>query len=382
MSRAATVAALVLAAACAGGMAARPADVPSVGTGAAGVQSSSIVHEYTITASTPASIVAELERMGPTVEGRSFAGATQWSVRWTYRYERVGGGCALRDVRAFVASTIRLPKWQPAAPPDSATRAWWADFRPRLAEHEAGHARHGVDAATEVVRALRMLTGGSCDALGMHANDLGRTIIDRARARDAAYDRETAHGARQPGFAPPPRLLLTDFLPPMGVAVLDTAGRWCAEFPERRAVPERAVLTIVLLRPADTVAVRALAVRRRASACATAFAQPRWASYVAYDLALLDSARTPATMATLVFAGRYTWTRGADGVPRALLDRDTIPEEVRSCLGGEGEHFTVWSVGPAGERRIRGHEYFDHGGLVDANCSEDEMRERPGFNGN
>lgn len=373
----AALATLALLASCASGGtgATRPADVPSVGTGAEGVHASSIVREYTVTSSTPGALVQEIQRLGPRVDGRPFAGATHWTVRWTYRYESVGGGCTLRDVRAFVESTIQLPRWEPAAPPDSATRAWWADFRPRLAAHEAGHARIAVDAATDVVRALRPLNGGSCDALGMQANSLGRTIVDRARARDQAYDRETSHGGRQPGFAPPPRLVLTDILPPMGVAVRDSAGRWCAEFPARRAVPERVRLSIVLAEPSDTVALRALAVTRRAQACPTAFPQPRWESYVAYDLQLLDPPRATSSSTALAFAGPAPWTRGPDGVPRAQLDRDLVPEELRRCLGGEGEHLTIWSVSPDGTRRLRAHEYVDLGALVDATCTPAEMEE-------
>jgi predicted secreted Zn-dependent protease len=115
--------------------------------------------------------------------------------------------CMLRDVRVIVSAEVRLPKWEPEAPPDSAALAWWSDFSARLLEHERGHVSIAVDAAREIAETLRPLEGSiSCDGLGMRANGAAQMIVFRARERQEEYDRVTGHGARQPADSTKPNL--------------------------------------------------------------------------------------------------------------------------------------------------------------------------------
>lgn len=105
----------------------------------------------------------------------------------------------LHDVRVVVAVEMRLPRWEPTAPPDSATQAWWDDFSARLLDHERGHVRIAVDGAREIAETLRPLEGSvSCDALTLRANGAAQLILVRSRERQAEYDRITGHGAQQP----------------------------------------------------------------------------------------------------------------------------------------------------------------------------------------
>jgi hypothetical protein len=107
--------------------------------------------------------------------------------------------------------------------------------------------------------------------------------------------------------------------------------------------------------------------------CPAAFPQPRWIEYVAYRLELIDSLPPDGVPSVaLVVASEAPWTRGADGVVRADVDRDGQPEEVRRCTADEGEHFTVWSLRPGGGRVRRWHEYYDWGGLTDPTCQPGE----------
>jgi predicted secreted Zn-dependent protease len=154
---------------------------------------------YPLSAATVQELRMEMRTAGPFADGRRWAGATQARTRWTFRHLRRGMTCMLHDVRVVVAVEMRLPRWEPTAPPDSATQAWWDDFSARLLEHERGHVRIAVDGAREIAETLRPLEGSvSCDALTMRANGAAQLILVRSRERQAEYDRITQHGAHQP----------------------------------------------------------------------------------------------------------------------------------------------------------------------------------------
>jgi predicted secreted Zn-dependent protease len=154
---------------------------------------------YAVSGSTVKQLREEMRAAGQLADGRKWAGATQSRTRWTFGHRRRGMVCMLHDVRIVVTAQMRLPRWQPEAPPDSATQAWWADFSERLAEHERGHVRIAVDGAREIAEMLRPMEGSiSCDGLTMRANGAAQLILVRTRERQAEYDRATQHGAHEP----------------------------------------------------------------------------------------------------------------------------------------------------------------------------------------
>lgn len=171
--------------------------------------------------------------------------------------------------------------------------------------------------------------------------------------------------------------------PAVGVAVMDTAGRWCAMFPG--SVPlmrPRDPVTIVFAEPGPAAAWHAEAERLRDAECPAAFAQSRWMDYRAYDLKLVDSLTSgvDVPLATLAVASVAHWIRGTDGRVRADLDADGVPEEANVCRAHEGHHFTLWSDSGS-KRRRRAHEYYDLGALVDPTCTAGESGEQPDSSG-
>jgi predicted secreted Zn-dependent protease len=184
---------LAVAAACA---TAPPVDVGEVPADVDVVMST---RYYPVSSATVKELREEMRTTGPAADGRKWAGATQARTRWTFTHLRRGMVCRLFDVRVIVTAEMRLPRWQPEAPPDSATQAWWNDFSARLLEHERGHVRIAVDGAREIAETLRPLEGSvSCDALTMRANGAAQMILVHARERQAEYDRVTGHGAQEP----------------------------------------------------------------------------------------------------------------------------------------------------------------------------------------
>lgn len=174
--------------------------------------------------------------------------------------------------------------------------------------------------------------------------------------------------------APPP---VAGELPRIGLAVRDTSGAWCAEFRADsglRGLTPGEQATVVFGGPGARLAVPAVIGAVQPSPCGTAFAQPRWIDYAAYQLSV-PAATEPDTltpMVALIVAGAPPWAAGPGGLPRADLDGDAIPEEVRRCAADEGEHFTVWSVGSNGAAVRRWHEYFDWGAFTDPTCRTGE----------
>lgn len=198
-------------------------------------------------------------------------------------------------------------------------------------------------------------------------------------------------GCRPGADAPPPQSdvagdesppSVAGSLPPIGLAVADSAGAWCAEFaagPASALEPGRRV-SIVFAGPAAVPARGARVVEPHPGECPAAFPQPRWTDYVAYrleptDTLPADAAETPAV--ALAVAGEARWARGADGVARADVDGDGEPEEALRCTADEGEHFTLWSPRPGGGRERRWHEYFDWGGETDPTCRPGEDGREP-----
>lgn len=180
----------------------------------------------------------------------------------------------------------------------------------------------------------------------------------------------------------PPVRITTSTFPSVGVAVMDSASAWCAEFPA--TAPALALgtrVTIVFAAPIGSPAASAKVVRRRERMCHTEFNQPRWDDYVGYDLALGDTVQQAGVdipTATLAVASDARWVRGTDGVARSDLDGDGVPEEAHVCRADEGEHFTLWSAAPGGRRRLRAHEYFDWGALVDPTCGAEVTTDSAG----
>jgi hypothetical protein len=165
-----------------------------------------------------------------------------------------------------------------------------------------------------------------------------------------------------------------DSLPPVGIAVRDTAGGWCASI-AAGGLAQGASVTLVFADPtAPEVARGARITRRRDRPCPAEFAQGSLEALPAYDVAPDQLDGEGAPWVALIVASDAPWGRGPRGEARADLDGDGALEEARVCAADEGEHFTVWTLDPAAAPRRRWHGYYDWGAMVDPTC-------RPGEDG-
>jgi predicted secreted Zn-dependent protease len=162
-----------------------------------GVIGRTSVFYYDIHGRTIAELRADMRKLGPKLDGTSFVGETRSPMRWSWRTESSGGGgCSIRDVSVSVNAQITLPRWTPPADADSAVIIEWNRFLTALEVHEAGHKDISAKSGKAIIDRLRGLSA-PCSMLGTRANDLARTIVDRAREEQRAYDATTRHGLTQ-----------------------------------------------------------------------------------------------------------------------------------------------------------------------------------------
>lgn len=189
----AAAAAILLATACAGARARNPV----LDSYPAGVTGKTTVVYYEVRGSTLSELRAELRRLGPQVDGRTFVGETHSPMRWNWKVEPAGVSyCLLRNVTVSVNAQITLPRWFPPEEADPALVTEWKRFVAALETHEAGHKDISARAAGEIIRRLTSFTD-VCSTINTHANELARNIAEGTSVKQSEYDRTTRHGFNQ-----------------------------------------------------------------------------------------------------------------------------------------------------------------------------------------
>jgi len=162
----------------------------------AGVTGRTTVMYYDVHGRTFEEVRADMQRLGPKVDGTSFVGETRSPMGWTWRTETMGSSCSIREVTVAVNAQITLPRWSPPPDTEPGLAAEWKRFTAALETHEAGHKDISGKAAHEIIEKLHGVTG-PCSTITARANDIARAIVERAHEEQLAYDAETRHGYTQ-----------------------------------------------------------------------------------------------------------------------------------------------------------------------------------------
>lgn len=160
--------------------------------------------EYTIEGDTPADLAAAMAARGlRDYTGHEVTGLTTWYISWDYRYGGIGE-CRIESPTVRADINFVFPAWQGSATATADTRAAWQRYVAALRVHESGHAAFAVAGVNDVMESLRAQPPQqTCDRLEAAADAEGERIVDRIRAEDLRYDRETDHGATQGVVLPP-----------------------------------------------------------------------------------------------------------------------------------------------------------------------------------
>jgi predicted secreted Zn-dependent protease len=170
---------------------------PAPVTPADGVQVRFATQHYAVEGTSRSGLLASLRERGPRDGDESWAASTSWSFRWSYR-TAVDAGCRVVSARVDLELTSTAPEWDAPSSVSPSLVAAWDGYLDRVEVHEHGHEEIAERTAAEIVQALQALPARpSCDALGIAARDTVSVVLARHAAAQAAYDRETAHGATQ-----------------------------------------------------------------------------------------------------------------------------------------------------------------------------------------
>jgi predicted secreted Zn-dependent protease len=123
-------------------------------------------------------------------------GQAEWTVSYHYEPRRAGRNCNVGSLTTTVGLVMNLPRWSP--PPGAPARlvAQWQRYVTALRAHEEGHFAIGREMAHELKRSLAV-TKARCELLESTVKSQYGVLLERFRARDRAYDFETAHGKSQ-----------------------------------------------------------------------------------------------------------------------------------------------------------------------------------------
>ena len=163
----------------------------------AGAQNSVVwtTNFYSVTGASFREIRRSIATSRPFQDG--FDGDTRWSVDWKFTLADTGNGCSCSTFSITTKIVTTLPRWTPPTNVFPEVKEQWTRYFTNLAQHEAGHARIGIAAASEVARSLSQ-TGSqpNCEQLKRTIHERAGRIVEDYRAREKEYDRITAHGAR------------------------------------------------------------------------------------------------------------------------------------------------------------------------------------------
>jgi len=165
---------------------------------------------YEVDGATEFEVRASLNARGPGAGGAGagarrggFDGLTDWSLRWSFRYDRGPGYCALANSTLELAIDVLLPE---LAAPDAISPellARWQSYVSALENHEMGHVDRQRALAQELAAAFEAAPpAANCSDLGRQLNALGEDYLQRIRLADATYDLETNHGMTQGAIFP------------------------------------------------------------------------------------------------------------------------------------------------------------------------------------
>ncbi|MBN1147206.1 MAG: DUF922 domain-containing Zn-dependent protease [Anaerolineales bacterium] len=154
---------------------------------------------YRIEGDTAQELRSQMDQFGPLDEqGRRWSALTRWCIRWSYRYRRGVGRCAVGPLKVELEITYHMPQWEPPdSAPDELVERWRA-YLAALQVHEEGHAEIAKQAAKAVQQSMQALpVYPTCQTMERDADALGGRILEEYLRLQDEYDRQTEYGCNQ-----------------------------------------------------------------------------------------------------------------------------------------------------------------------------------------
>ena len=120
---------------------------------------------------------------------------TKWNVSWSIAFNEQASFCRLKRTDVSVKILYILPRWVNRDPADPELVKKWDVYFDKLMEHERQHAKHGKDAAKNIIKTFKgMPKMRKCSSIRRSAAKAAAEIIDFYAKRDIIFDKETMHG--------------------------------------------------------------------------------------------------------------------------------------------------------------------------------------------
>jgi predicted secreted Zn-dependent protease len=188
----------------AGGLQTLLGALPTPAAGGAGPRLTSrlevTTNYYTVTGSTAAELFRSKVQARPWKDSKPFDAYTDWNIRWTFRWRQRGEQFAIESLETKTTVVVTLPRWLPPAEASRELVERWQRYVQGLGRHELGHVTLARLATAELQQQLAALN--PCPTAQELTETVGRTgtgVVAKYRQKDADYDRETGHGAKQGG---------------------------------------------------------------------------------------------------------------------------------------------------------------------------------------
>lgn len=126
-----------------------------------------------------------------------FHAQAEWIVTNQAQTRPAAGACKVDSVATKLILTMNLPRW---SVPDRTSRLVenaWNRYAASLQVHQEGHLQIGREFERALKEALAPMTGASCETLNGLLKVRYNQLLQQFQARDLAYDKETAYGAKQ-----------------------------------------------------------------------------------------------------------------------------------------------------------------------------------------
>jgi predicted secreted Zn-dependent protease len=152
---------------------------------------------YAVEGASISSLLTSLRRHGPSDGSGTWAASTGWVFRWSYQ-PIADPACRVASAHVELELTGTYPQWDAPDGVAPAVSTAWSSYLTHVELHEHGHQQIAERAAADLVRTLETLPAQtSCDTLAASARATAADLLARHAEAQAAYDRETGHGATQ-----------------------------------------------------------------------------------------------------------------------------------------------------------------------------------------
>ena len=166
----------------------------------ADLRTSTAVKRYAISGHTERSLLLEMRRKGPRVQGHPALASTKLAARYSARLEARGGHCRVRNFLLEASFTIQLPRLRQPQRLRRGARARWPGFLARLRRHENRHITIWKGCLRQAHKELRRLSASNCLSLKRKMKERYRRIMKACDRRHDAFDTREHHVAHKLPF--------------------------------------------------------------------------------------------------------------------------------------------------------------------------------------